>query len=170
MSTTPQGSTTSNQDEINLTTTTTTTTITVTEQDYIVIEDETDCRRNEAFDLPKTKKFKSTTTIISNGSDPTIMSSNGNGNNLVETMEHTNGAVNYNGVSFFLPYHEISLIIFEILVFLREKINNHKKNMVYFRTNFCFKSTFNSTHLLFHVSVSYFLVLFLRLTSTDICF
>jgi hypothetical protein len=98
MSTTPQGSTTSNQDEINLTTTTSTTTITVTDQEYIVIEDETDCRRNEAFDLPKTKKFKQSPTIISNGSEPTTMSSNGNGTNPVETMEHTNGGVNYNGV------------------------------------------------------------------------
>jgi hypothetical protein len=56
MSTTPQGST-SNQDEINLTTTNPTTTITVTEQEYIVIDDDSDCRRNEAFDLPKSKNL-----------------------------------------------------------------------------------------------------------------
>jgi ubiquitin-activating enzyme E1 len=98
MSTTPQGST-SNQDEINLTTTNPTTTITVTEQEYIVIDDDSDCRRNEAFDLPKSKKFRSSTTIISNGSDPTIMSSNSNGTNPVEAMEHTNGATNCNGNS-----------------------------------------------------------------------
>ncbi len=100
MSTTPQGST-LNQDEINLTTTTSTT-ITVTEQEYIVIDDNTDCRRNEAFDLPKSKKFKSSTAIISNGSDPTVMSSNGNGTSPVEAMEHTNGGTNYNGVCCFL--------------------------------------------------------------------
>jgi len=99
MSTTPQGST-SNQDEITLTTTNTTTTITLTEQEYIVIDDDSDCRRSEAFDLPKSKKFKSSTNLISNGSDPTIMSSNGNGTNPVETMEHTNGGTNYNGVCF----------------------------------------------------------------------
>ena len=113
MSTTPQGSTTSNQDELNLTTSTSTTTITVTEQEYIVIEDETDCRRNEAFDLPKTKKFKTSTTLISNGSDPTIMSSNGNGTNPVEPMEHTNGGMNYNGVGFrFLLLISLPLIGF----------------------------------------------------------
>jgi hypothetical protein len=100
MSTTPQGST-SNQDDITLTTTNTTTTITVTEQEYIVIGDDSDCRRNEAFDLPKSKKFRSSTTIISNGSDPTIMSSNGNGTNPVEVMEHTNGGTNCNGVCFY---------------------------------------------------------------------
>jgi len=99
MSTTPQGST-SNQDERSLPTTSTITTITVTEQDYIVIDDDTDCRRNEAFDLPKSKKFKSSTTLISNGSDPTIMSSNSNGTNLVEAMEHTNGGATHNGVRF----------------------------------------------------------------------
>jgi hypothetical protein len=105
MSTTPQGST-SNQDEINLTTTNPTTTITVTEQEYIVIDDDSDCRRNEAFDLPKSKKFRSSTTIISNGSDPTIMSSNSNGTNPVEAMEHTNGATNCNGVSFYISTGE----------------------------------------------------------------
>ncbi len=97
MSTTPQGST-SNQDEINLTTTNTNTTITVTEQEYIVIDDDSDCRRNEAFDLPKSKKFRSSTSIISNGSETTIMSSNANGTNPVETMEYTNGVTTYNGV------------------------------------------------------------------------
>ncbi|CAF1423228.1 unnamed protein product [Adineta steineri] len=97
MSTTTQGST-LNQDEITLNTTTNTT-ITVTEQEFLVIGDNTDCRRNEAFDLPKSKKFKSSTTIISNGSESIIMSSNGNGTNPVETMEHTNGAMNCNGNS-----------------------------------------------------------------------
>ncbi len=103
MSTTPQGST-SNQNEINLTTTNPTTTITVTEQEYIVIDDDSDCRRNEAFELPKSKKFRSSTTIISNGSDPTIMSSNSNGTTPVEAIEHTNGATNCNGVSFYLLF------------------------------------------------------------------
>ena len=103
MSTTPQGST-SNQDDLTLTTTTTTTTISVTEQEYIVIADESDCRRKEAYDLPKTKKFKSSSSLISTGSDPTIMSSNGNGTNTVEPMEHTNGAMNYNGVCFFFLF------------------------------------------------------------------
>ncbi len=42
--------------------------------------------------------------------------------------------------------------------------------MVYFRTNFCFKSTYDSTHLHLHVSVTYILSLFVPLTSTDICF
>ncbi|CAF1572376.1 unnamed protein product, partial [Adineta steineri] len=95
MSTTTQGST-LNQDEITLNTTTNTT-ITVTEQEFLVIGDNIDCRRNEAFDLPKSKKFKSSTTIISNGSESIIMSSNGNGTNPAETMEHTNGAMNCNG-------------------------------------------------------------------------
>lgn len=97
MSTTPQGST-SNQDDINLNKTNTITTITVTEQEYIVLDDDSDCRRNEASDLPKPKKLKTSTTHFNNGSDPTIMSSNGNGTNLVETMEYTNGGSNCNGV------------------------------------------------------------------------
>jgi hypothetical protein len=99
MSTSPQGSI-SNQDDTTLTTTNTITTITVTEQEYIVLDDDSDHRRNEAFDLPKSKKFKSSTTLISNGSDPTIMSSNSNGTNLVEAMEHTNGGTTHNGVRF----------------------------------------------------------------------
>ncbi|UJR37573.1 hypothetical protein I4U23_030274 [Adineta vaga] len=94
MSTTPQGST-LNQNETPLTTTTNT----VTEQDYLITDDNTDCRRNEAFDLPKTKKFRPSTTLISNGSEPIIMSANGNGTNPVENMEHTNGGMNYNGNS-----------------------------------------------------------------------
>ena len=102
MSTTPQGSTTSNQDEFNFTATNPTTTTEEGEQDYIVIDDESDCRRNEAFDLPKSKKFKSSSSLISNGSEATIMSANGNGNNPVaDTMEYTNGGTNYNGVWMF---------------------------------------------------------------------
>jgi hypothetical protein len=120
MSTTPQGST-SNLDDITLTTTTTTTTtVTVTEQEYIVLDDDSDCRRNEAFDSPRTKKFKSSTTLISNGSDPTIMSLNGNGTNLGEPMEHTNGGMNYNGVCF--AFSSLSFLIWKnpSLFFLRE--------------------------------------------------
>ncbi|CAF1279762.1 unnamed protein product [Rotaria sordida] len=98
MSTTPQGST-SNQDEITLVTTTTATTLTVSEQEHTVINEDSDNRRHEAFDLPKSKKFKSSTTLISNGSDLTIMSSNSNSTNVVEAMEHTNGEMNYNGNS-----------------------------------------------------------------------
>lgn len=100
MSTTPQGST-SNQDDIILPTTNTTTHITVTEQEYIVLDDDSDCRRKEAFDLPKSKKFKSTTTLINNDSEPTNMSSNGNGTNPVDPMEYTNGGSNCNGVCIF---------------------------------------------------------------------
>ncbi|CAF4392110.1 unnamed protein product, partial [Rotaria magnacalcarata] len=98
MSTTPQGST-SNQDEITLgtTTTTTTTTSTVSQQEHTAINDGSDSRRHEAFDLPISKKFKSFTTLIRNGSDPTSMSSNCNTANLVEAMEHTNGEMNCNG-------------------------------------------------------------------------
>jgi len=95
MSTTPQGSI-LNQDEINLTTNNPTTTSTETEQEYIVLGDDSACRRNEAFDLPKTKKFRSATTIVSNGSDPAIMSANGSGTTPVEAMEHTNGGKDYN--------------------------------------------------------------------------
>ncbi|CAF0780180.1 unnamed protein product [Rotaria sp. Silwood1] len=98
MSTTPQGSA-SNQDEITLVTTTTATTLTVSEPEHTIINEDSDSRRHEAFDLPKSKKFKSSTTLISNGSDPTIMSSNNNSTNLVEPMEHTNGEMNYNGNS-----------------------------------------------------------------------
>ncbi|CAF3320403.1 unnamed protein product [Rotaria socialis] len=100
MSTTPQGST-SNQDEITLgtTTTTTTTTSTVSQQEHTAINDGSDSRRHEAFDLPISKKFKSSTTLIKNGSDPTSMSSNCNTANLVEAMEHTNGETNCNGKS-----------------------------------------------------------------------
>ncbi|CAF3215764.1 unnamed protein product [Rotaria sp. Silwood2] len=98
MSTTPKGST-SNQDEITLVTTTTAITLTVSEQEHTVINDDSDSRRHEAFDLPKSKKFKSSTTLISNGSDPTNMSSNSNSTNLVDAMEHTNGEMNYNGNS-----------------------------------------------------------------------
>lgn len=98
MSTTPQGST-ANPDEFNLIAPNS---ATISEeekqQDFIVIDDDSNCQRTEAFDLPKSKKFKSSTSLISNGSDPIIMSSNGNGNNLVEAMEHTNGGANYNGV------------------------------------------------------------------------
>ena len=97
MSTTPKGST-SNSGEITLTTTTTTTNFIISGQEHPIINDDSDSRRNEAFDLPKSKKFRSSTTFISNGSDPTIMSSNGNTTNLVEDMEHTNGGVNSNEV------------------------------------------------------------------------
>ena len=99
MSTTPQGSTTY-QEDTSLTPTKTSATITVTEQDYIVLDSDSDCRRpNEAFDLPRPKKFKSTTTIISNGSTTTTsMPTNGNGTNSVDAMEHTNGAMSHNGV------------------------------------------------------------------------
>lgn len=97
MSTTPQGST-SNLDEVTLTKTTIPTTPTVSEQEQTVIKDDSDHRRHEAFDLPSSKKFKSSTTLISNGSDPVTMSSNSNATNLVEAMEHTNGEMNHNGV------------------------------------------------------------------------
>ena len=93
MSTTPQGSA-LNQDEISLTT------LSESEQ-FIPIDGETDCRRSETFDLPRAKKFKSATNILSNANDLTNMSSsssNSNGNKPVDTMEHTNGGVNHNGV------------------------------------------------------------------------
>lgn len=103
MSTTPQGST-SNQDEITLNTITTTTISAVSEQESIIINDDSESRRKEAFDLPKSKKFKSSTTLVSNGSDPTTMSSNSNATDLVEAMEHTNGEMNHNGVCFSFAY------------------------------------------------------------------
>ena len=95
MSTTPQGSATT-QNETPLTSTTNT----VPDQDYLLTDDNTDCRRSEAFDLPKSKKFRSSTSLISNGSETINMSSNGNNANLGEAMEHTNGSVNCNGVSY----------------------------------------------------------------------
>lgn len=99
MSTTPQGST-SNQDELNLTPENSNPAISVTEQEYIVIEDDNNCRRKEAFDLPKSKKFRSSTSLINNGSETSIMSSNTNGtNNPVDTMEYTNGQSSHNGNS-----------------------------------------------------------------------
>lgn len=102
MSTTPQGST-SNQDDFNLTATNPTTISEEEKQaEFIVIDDGSDCPRTEAFELPKSKKFKSSTSLISNGSDPIIMASNGNGNNPVEAMEHTNGGTPYNGVGWIL--------------------------------------------------------------------
>ena len=132
MSTTPQGSTTY-QDDTSLTPTKTSTTITVTEQDYIVLDSDSDCRRtNEAFDLPRPKKFKSTTTIISNGSTTTTtnMPTNGNGTNPVDAMEHTNGAMSHNGVCMsisFLRFDDRSRRRgFTQRVLLREKPHNRK--------------------------------------------
>ena len=156
MSTTPQGSTT-NQDEFNFTATNPPTTIKEGAQDYIVIGDESDCRRNEAFDLPKSKKFKSVTSLTSNGSEPTVMSSNGNGNNpVVEAMEHTNGGTNCNGVCISFV---IILLRDEKERFLREEL------MVYFRRNFCLKSSDDDSSQIIVVSVERFL----GLTLTDIC-
>jgi hypothetical protein len=97
MSTTPQGST-LNQDKITLSLNKSSTGKSINEQDYSVIDGDSDCRRSEAFDLPTSKKFKSSTSLISNGNESTSMTSNGNGENAVEAMEHTNGGMNHNGV------------------------------------------------------------------------
>ncbi|CAF3804490.1 unnamed protein product [Rotaria sp. Silwood1] len=98
MSITPQAST-SNQGEVSLVRTTRVTTLTVSEHEHTIINDNSDNQRHEAFDLSKSKKIKSSTTLISNSSDPTIMSSNSNSTNLLETMKHTNEEMNYNGNS-----------------------------------------------------------------------
>ncbi|CAF4912178.1 unnamed protein product [Rotaria sp. Silwood1] len=98
MSITPQAST-SNQGEVSLVRTTRVTTLTVSEHEHTIITDNSDNQRHEAFDLSKSKKIKSSTTLISNSSDPTIMSSNSNSTNLLETMKHTNEEMNYNGNS-----------------------------------------------------------------------
>ena len=97
MSTTPQGST-FNQEETTRATNKTSNPSPATEQDYIVLDGESDCRLNEPFDLPKSKKFKAASSILGNGSDLNIMSANENGTMPIEAMEHTNGGVNHNGV------------------------------------------------------------------------
>lgn len=97
MSTTPQGST-LNSEDITRSTNKTSNSISATEQDYIVLDGESDCRLTEAFDLPRPKKLKTASSVLGNGSELNIMSSNGNGTSPIEAMEHTNGGVNHNGV------------------------------------------------------------------------
>jgi len=96
MSTTPHGSALS-EDDLTLPNKTNSPAKTdFSDEDFHPIEGEKICQRSETFELPKSKKFKPSNNILTNGTERDLSAKE---NTNVEAMEHTNGGATHNGTS-----------------------------------------------------------------------
>lgn len=136
MSTTPNGSALSEDDLTLPNKTNSPAKNDFSDEDFHPIEGEKICQRSETFELPKSKKFKPSNNILTNGTERDLSAKE---NTNVEAMEHTNGGSTHNGVK---SNRSFRCFLFKRLEKKKNKTNSFlfAFSMVLFRKEFLHRS------------------------------